>query len=361
MSVDATETTGSGAVFSRFDGPPESHPGHIVAAQRGTLGQVDTGRNPTRSPAGPPGLDGHVVGPDQAVLPANSHYARRADREIVVAGWLAATVQDTTQRAYAKDISRFFEWCDAAKVNPLAVTRIDLDKYRRLLARTYAGTTANRKLSSLSSFYNHGTIEYEHLVPQNPMVRVKRAKVANESTTLGLDVAEAKALLRESDKARARDAAIVRTLLHTGMRVSELCHATVADLHTERGHKTLEVRRKGGKRQRLVLAGAAAPLDAWLDGRQTGYLFPGENGQPLSRHTVARVVERLTALAGIDKRITPHSLRHTAATLALDAGVDIREVQRMLGHSSIETTMRYDRSISRVDRSPAHVLAEVLG
>jgi integrase/recombinase XerD len=302
-----------------------------------------------------------ATGPGRGVLAAKIHYAPTSPRETVAAGWLAATRQDTTQRAYREDLDRYFAWCDVQGVDVLTASRIEVDNYRRVLARRYADTTTNRKLAALSSFYRHGTFEFEHLVPHNPVARVHRVKVSNESTTLGLDVAETKLLLEQADKAESCDRAMVRLMLTTGMRVSELCHATVADLHTERGHRTLEVRRKGGKRQRLVLASAWTPLAVWLDGRQTGYLFPGENGQPLSRHTVARIVKRLTAQAGIDKRITPHSLRHTAATLALDAGVDIREVQRMLGHSSIETTMRYDRSISRVDRSPAHVLAEVLG
>ena len=301
------------------------------------------------------------LGHDQVGLAAKIHYARPTGRDAVAAGWLAATRQDTTQRAYKEDLDRYFAWCDVQRIDVLAATRIDVDNYRRVLSRRYAETTTNRKLAALSSYYRHGTVEFEHLVPHNPVARVFRAKVSNESTTSGLDVGEAKRLLEQADKASDRDRAMARLLLTTGMRVSELCHATVADLHMERGHRTLEVRRKGGKRQRLVLSSAYEPLAAWLDGRQTGYLFPGDEDQPLSRHTVARVVQRLTAQAGIHKRITPHSLRHTAATLALDAGVDIREVQRMLGHSSIETTMRYDRSISRVDRSPAHTLAQLLG
>jgi integrase/recombinase XerD len=80
----------------------------------------------------------------------------------------------------------------------------------------------------------------------------------------------------------------------------------------------------------------------------------------MDRRIAARRLARLVETAGIDKHITPHSMRHTAATLALDAGEDIREVQRMLGHEKMDTTLRYDRSRSAVDKSPTHTLARVV-
>lgn len=280
----------------------------------------------------------------------------------MVDAWLAAQVRANTEAAYRRDIGAYIAWCDLRGVDALAPSRVDVDRYRQHLdTRHLAPASVARKLATLASFYRHGYAEFPHLVPGDPMVRVRRPRVANESTTSGLDLDEARAVLDAADRAGGRDAAVVRLLMHTALRVSELCGATVPDLHTERGHRTLSVTRKGGLRQRVVVAPAAsAALDVHLGGRVEGPLILGARGGAVTRHEVAATIARAVSGAGVDKRITPHGLRHTAATLALDAGADLREVQRMLGHASVETTMRYDRSRARVDRSPAHALAAAL-
>lgn len=283
-------------------------------------------------------------------------------RDEVAAGWLAAASCDNTRAAYSLDLAAFFTWCDQAGVDTLKASRVQLDHYRQHLVRSgYKPATLHRKLAAVSSFYQHGTEEFEKLVPHNVMKRVKRPRVSNESTTAGLDLDEARRLLAVARDAGSRDSAMVHVLAYTGVRVSEMCGVTVMHLSTERGSRMVQVSRKGGETQRLVVAPpAVVELDAYLDGRRAGPLFIGARKGPVTRHEVARALSRLLPLARIDKRITPHSLRHTAATLALDAGVDIREVQRMLGHKHMETTMRYDRARDRVDRSPAHALARLL-
>jgi site-specific recombinase XerD len=89
-------------------------------------------------------------------------------------------------------------------------------------------------------------------------------------------------------------------------------------------------------------------------------VFLDADGQPLSRHAVARVVARLARAAGITKRISPHSCRHAFVTLALDAGATLRDVQDAAGHASPETTRRYDRARGLLDRSPTYALASLL-
>lgn len=284
-------------------------------------------------------------------------------RELIADGWLAAAERENTRRAYQRDITEFFSWADArGSFDVLTPARVDVDRYRaHLHGRRRAPATVARKLSAVASFYRYAVEEHEQWVPSHPMDRVRRPKVPKESTTEGLDLDEVRVLLDTANQGSTRDAALVHVLAYTGLRVSELCGARVTDLRVERGSRTLRVHRKGGDRQRIVVAEPAAMvLDRHLDGRERGPLFLGYRGDPLTRHGAAAVLARLVAKTPIAKRITPHSLRHTAATLALDAGVDIREVQRMLGHASIETTMRYDRSRSRVDRSPAHALARLI-
>lgn len=286
-------------------------------------------------------------------------------RERIAGAWFLAQDRENTLAAYRRDIADYFAWCDEFVIDALTATSHHLRGYRRYLetggaGRTYVPSTVHRKLSSISSFYKFATEEFEHLVSANPMANVKRPKVANESTTVGLDMDELQRLLAVADATGPWEAAFVRMLFYSGARVSEICNARTSDMRTERGHRTLWVTRKGGARKKLTIAAPAAEaLDRHLAGR-TGPLFTGNAGGPLTRHEAADRLDKLVRRAGIDKSITPHSLRHTAATLALDSGADIREVQRMLGHMQIETTLRYDRSRTSVDNSPTHVLARAV-
>jgi integrase/recombinase XerD len=286
-------------------------------------------------------------------------------RQQIAARWLLAQERENTRAAYRRDIHDYFTWCDEFGIDTIAATSHDLRGYRRFLetggaGRPYVATTVHRKLTSVSSFYRFATFEFDHIVSINPLTNVRRPKIANESTTVGLDLEELQRLLAVADETGPWEAAFVRMLFYSGARISEICNARTADMRTERGHRTIWVSRKGGKRFRLTVSDvAAAALDTHLAGR-TGPLFLGNGGGPLSRHEASYRLSKLVRRAQIAKTITPHSIRHTAATLALDAGEDIREVQRMLGHEKIETTLRYDRSRTSVDRSPTHALARTV-
>jgi site-specific recombinase XerD len=250
-------------------------------------------------------------------------------------------------------------------VDALNPGRPGIDKYRqrRRLGSKDSRPTIARKLSTLSSFYTYGITEYPHLVPENPLDRVKRPKLARESTRSGLDLDQALEVLAAAERVGGRDAAVVLLLAWTGMRAAELRACEVGDLGQERGERTITVTRKGGKRQALMLyRDAWVALSAYLDGRTEGPLIVGSRGGPISRYEVGLTLDRIVPQRIQDeKRVTPHSMRHTFATLALDAGADIRQVQRMLGHDSMETTMRYDHARGRVDQSPAHALARLFG
>lgn len=288
-------------------------------------------------------------------------HAPQAIRSDITESWLEAQLRDNTRTSYARDIAEFFAWCDRRQVDPIAARPRELRGYRNHLCSTVTSpSTVNRRLATVSSWYGFAAEEHEDVIPANPMASVRRMPRTNESSTVALDRDEIGRLLAVADQAGAEAAALVRMLFYSGARVTELCTATTRDLRDERGHRTLWVTRKGGGRIRLTVARPAADaLDVHLAGRE-GPLFLGRGGEPLTRHAVARRLDRLVRTSGIRKPITPHSLRHTAATIALDEGQDIREVQRMLGHSKIETTMRYDRSRASVDRSPTHALAAAL-
>jgi integrase/recombinase XerC len=145
-----------------------------------------------------------------------------------------------------------------------------------------------------------------------------------------------------------RDRAVLETLYSAGLRVSELTGLDVGDLDLDAGLATV---RGKGKRERLAVLGpqAVAALGAWLaargevarPGRHQEAIFLNKGGTRLTARSVARLLAKYLAQAGLDARTSPHSLRHSFATHLLDRGADIRSVQELLGHRSLGTTQIY--------------------
>ena len=299
---------------------------------------------------------------------------------LLVAGWLAGFRSPRTRRAYAGDLLVWQQWCDARALDPLRARRVQADLYLSdLIDGGAAPTTAGRKLSALSSFYRF-LAEQDDLdvAVINPAAAVRRPTVdAQHSPTLGLTRTQATALLEAADRARGpqrlRNAAILRMLLHNGLRLDELLGADLTDLGRHPGredaHDTLTIRRKGGRRARIALAPATLDaLQRHLQERRdrlgqaphdlSGPLFASAREWRLAPKTIWELVRRTARHAGIASwsKLSPHSLRHTAITLALDAGAPLRDVQDFAGHRDARTTRRYDRAREDLDRSPTYAL-----
>lgn len=139
-----------------------------------------------------------------------------------------------------------------------------------------------------------------------------------------------------------RDIAILITLFSTGLRVSELCNLNREEVNVERGE--FSVRGKGGKVRVVFLHDSAKiALTKYFEisSEKTGPVFLSKSQKKLTRATVATLVKKYSLLAGIVKKVTPHTLRHSFATTLLKNGADLRAIQMMLGHSSITTTQIY--------------------
>jgi len=270
-----------------------------------------------------------------------------------VAALLAGQISENTRRAYRQAVSHFADWTGGDLGH---VTRETVTAYRNaMLESGYSPSTIAQRLSVLSQLFAEA--KYAGLVDRNPCERVKRPRVSDESTTAGLTEREAAAMLATCDRCTvkgARDYALLKLALYTGLRRSEIVAARWGDLTQDRGHWVLWVVGKGAKRAKVKLqVHVKRALDEYLamSGRviaPTSPLFTATKNSrgevPLAGKIAADIVKRAAKRAGIAKRITPHSLRHTAVTLALDAGVGIYEVQSMMRVHSLEMLAYYDRN-----------------
>jgi integrase/recombinase XerD len=142
-----------------------------------------------------------------------------------------------------------------------------------------------------------------------------------------------------------------------GLRISEALHIDIEHLGTKRGHRTVTVLGKGSKLALIPLPpGVARAVDLAAADRTIGPLLLGRNGDRLNRQAATRIVVRLAKQAGVSKHISPHSLRHSFITAALDAGVPLRDVQIAARHADPRTTTRYDRARNNLDRHASYIV-----
>jgi integrase/recombinase XerC len=229
---------------------------------------------------------------------------------------------------------------------------VDRRALRRYLAwlnsRGYAKASIARRLSELRSFGRF--LVREDIVAVNPFRVVSSPKVPKR-LPLPLSVLETAALLSAPDTSTPqglRDSAILEVLYGGGLRVSELVGLNLSHVDTQRNE--LRVWGKGAK-ERISLVGnpAIAALGRYveqgrphmLQGKTTNALFVNRFGGRLSTRSVMNIVRKYSRLAGLQKRVTPHTLRHTFATHLLDGGADLRSVQELLGHERLATTQIY--------------------
>ena len=175
---------------------------------------------------------------------------------------------------------------------------------------------------------------------------------------MGLDRNELGGLLVQAGLGSEWDHALIALLALNGLRISEALGADIDAMGMDRGHRTLAIVRKGAKHVIIPLAPRTGrTLDLYIDERTTGPIFLGVNGERMGRYAADRTVKRLAKRAGITKRISPHSLRHSFITAALDAGVPLRDVQEAASHADPRTTMRYDRARQSLDRHATYIVA----
>jgi len=252
-----------------------------------------------------------------------------------------------TIKSYREDLLQFEEFLGSAGCrSPADASSTLLRRFASgLHAAGYAASTVARKLASMRSFYAFG--QREGWVRSNPAKPLRSPRRPRKLPSF-LTADEIGRLLAAPEAGAAgglRDRAILELMYSSGCRVRELVSLDDADL--DLGNATVRIRGKG-RRERLGIVGSHArrALKGWLAARpattgRTRPLFTNRFGGRLSVRGVARLLEKHLATAGLTRRASPHTLRHSFATHLLDAGADIRSVQELLGHKSLVTTQIY--------------------
>lgn len=264
--------------------------------------------------------------------------------------WLEKGLSSLTRQAYAADLAHFQSWLESRGQPALtAVARADLQDYlsyrlrRRLSARSNA-----RMLSCLRGFYRW--LLREERIRVDPTGDLDSPR-QGRPLPVSLSEEDVERLLDAPDPQQAiefRDRVMLELLYACGLRVSELVELELSQLNLRQG--VVRITGKGG-RERLVPLGEEA--HHWLmrylrRGRvqllreiDTEVLFPSRRGQGMTRQAFWYRIKHYASAAGIDKPLSPHSLRHAFATHLLNHGADLRVVQLLLGHSDLSTTQIY--------------------
>jgi integrase/recombinase XerC len=259
---------------------------------------------------------------------------------------------ENTCAAYRRDVEGFAEWCGRGSIeSPDAVTKRVLRRYLSFLHTLgRSRKTIARTASALRRYF--GWLARTGALATDPSVgvsvpadagRLPRVLRAEELTSL-LDEPPA-AVDADPEEIRLRDDAVLELLYGSGLRVSELCGLSPADVDVR--SRTVTVWGKGGKQRRVPISEPAADaVTGWLgrgrpamaaaDPDAEGALFLNRRGRRLTPRDCRRIVDRRAAAP-----THPHALRHTFATHLLDGGADLRAVQELLGHADLATTQRY--------------------
>lgn len=263
-------------------------------------------------------------------------------------------LDEKTLKAYLIDLKQFSDTISNQQINDISTE--DLESYITILHQTYKPKTAKRKIASVKAFFHY--LEYKDIISSNPFhkVQIKFREPIILPKVIPLHIIEQllRTIYTQHSLAKTnyqkmktlQDIAIVELLFSTGLRISELCTLKASDVNLF--DNIILILGKGSKQRRLQIGNddvhsiLAKYQNKFYDRiQQTNYFFPNKSGQHINDQYVRKMIKNYTKLSNIDFHITPHMFRHTFATSLLETDVDIRYIQEMLGHSSINVTQIY--------------------
>ena len=275
----------------------------------------------------------------------SSHYLQ----QFLDSLWLEAGLSQNTVDAYRRDLLAFAAWLSQFEIDLAAATRQDILRYQSQRMREGRKVRSEaRLLSTLRRFYRY--LLREDIRDSDPTAQIESPRLGRPlpASLTEQEVDELLAQPDTEDIVGLRDRTMLEVLYATGLRVSELVALTFEQVNMRQGL----VRCVGkGNKERLVPLGEIA-LD-WLqqylyesrpgllNGKVTDDLFPTRRGKSMTRQAFWYLIKRYAQQAGIEKDLSPHTLRHAFATHLLNHGADLRVVQLLLGHSDLSTTQIY--------------------
>ncbi len=263
--------------------------------------------------------------------------------------WMEKGLSDNSLSAYRRDLMTFNKWLEEKSSSLIGVSSVHLQEY--LAHRQREGRSARssaRMLSCLRGFYRY--LLRENCIKEDPTTLIENPKLGRPLPK-SLTEHDVEKLLAAPDVGTAigmRDRTMLEVLYASGLRVSELVGLLLPQVNLRQG--VVRVFGKGSK-ERLVPLGDEA--QSWLQryihdaraellrGIQSDVVFPSRRGQLMTRQTFWHRLRQCAMVAGIDKPLSPHTLRHAFATHLLNRGADLRVVQLLLGHSDLSTTQIY--------------------
>ena len=261
---------------------------------------------------------------------------------------------ENTVSSYLRDVSHFALWCQRKKLTPDSVEKTDVERYMAELKRGgRSAATLSRAVASLRCFF--GRLLQEGLVQKNPAQDVSAEKPVKSLPEI-LTGDEVELLLEQpavNEMKGCRDRAMLELLYATGIRVSELISLRLDDVALDAG--LIRCCTGGKERSIPMYPDAIRILSEYINIVRPGLLadedepalFVNMNGRPMSRQGFWKLIKHYQQMAGIDKDITPHTLRHSFATHLLENGADLKSIQEMLGHADISSTQVYTRVVKK--------------
>lgn len=290
---------------------------------------------------------------------------QQAIAEFLEHGQSVRNLSARTLRAYQSDLAQFEDHISGTTTAD--VTPAHLEQYLEKLGEgPYRDTSIRRKVAALKVFFRY--LEEQGVVGESPARKLKIRKPVESRVPTVLSAREVRALLdapkeqvaeladqrdhsagsRNRYFCAVRDNVILELLFSTGVRIGELVALNVSDLDLDRGQIQITGRATRGRAVTLGSESVVTGLREYLDLRaerplSTPALFVGRAGTRLTIYSIENIFKKHVRLAEIKRHVTPHSLRHTMASLLVSSGIDIRDVQEILGHASILSTQVYTR------------------
>ena len=269
-----------------------------------------------------------------------------------------SNVKKTSQNtlsAYERDLKSFLEYAELKGSDFLSLTSDDISKYKKILINNGKSTaTVSRSMSSLRSFYKYLVVS--GITDTNPTVEIKNDKTEKKFFEILTEdeIDKLLAVPDTTDFKGIRDKAMLEILYATGMKVSELMALNLSDVNLKIGCVKCRNAKDSSKNRVILLYPTAvkvvgeyisASRSYFVAGSGETSLFVNTNGSRMTRQGFWKLLKGYADEAGINKTITPHTLRHSFATHLLENGADINDIKSILGHADISSTNVYSEFI----------------